>query len=232
MSLGGGSSEYEEPPETAAERALAEVSAAKWSDYQKTFVPLQNEYMSQVDRLGDEQVQQGYGMMAGNMAMSQVAGTMNDANQSMFAQGIDPSSGVFKTKSRVLSQAMAQTQQNAFNQGKLAAENAHIQGLSNVAAIGNGQQTTAFNGMGSLASTAAQNAINESNREFTKYSADQQLKGQVLGSVAGAAANGYFKGSTSPDMGDFTPTRAPLTTGLQQQQQPIGMQNKGFGWLS
>lgn len=220
--MGGGGGGSTDVPETEAERALAEVSAAKWTDYQKTFVPLQNEYMAGVDRLGTESAQQGYGMMAGNIAGAQVGDVINQSNQQLFSQGINPNSGAFQTKSRVLSQAIAKTQQNARNQGMLAAQNAHIQGLSNVAAIGNGQQTTAFQGMGNIAQTAASNAINESQRNFSKSQADQQLTGQVLGAAANYGMKSYF---AKPSI-----TGTYSTMAGTEQTNMLSQQNKGFGF--
>lgn len=216
----GNKSQSTEVPETAAERALAEVSAAKWKDYQDTFVPLQNEYMAGVDRLGTESAQQGYGMMAGNIAGAQVGDVINQSNQQLFSQGINPNSGAFQTKSRVLSQAIAKTQQNARNQGMLAAQNAHIQGLSNIAAIGNGQQTTAFQGMGNIAQTAASNAINESQRTFNRTQADQQLTGQVLGAAANFGMNSYFKKPDTQSLPGAISYNEPNRSGMLTTELP------------
>lgn len=178
---GGGSTEV---PETAAEIALAETSAKKWQDYQENFVPLENQYMKRVDDMGT----QNSINRVGNAAMGQVDQQMRGQNagltQQSFQHNLDPTSGGFKTKSIALNSAIDQTRQNAVNNGQFAAENSHIQGLGNIVAMGNNQETTAFNSMGSLASQAAGQAINDAQANYTKWQGDQEMKGAIAGGLA------------------------------------------------
>jgi hypothetical protein len=190
MSGGGSSSDV---PETAAERALAEVSAGKWDAYQKQFVPLEDKYMREVDAMAAPTAQANVANMAMNKARESTLGLQADHNQQMFGRGIDPSQGAYQGKSRALNQAISKTQQNAYNQGLMAAKNAHVQGLGNVVAMGNGQDTASFNGTRSLADQSARTAINDSQRDFNKQQADSQLTGQVIGAGVGYGVNSYFK---------------------------------------
>lgn len=216
---GGGSSEV---PETAAERALAEVSAGKWDIYQKQFVPMENQYMSEVDAMGLAGAQTSVANMALNKARESTLGLQTDYNQQMFSKGIDPSQGVYQSKSRVLNNAIAKTQQNAYNQGLMAAKNAHIQGIGNVVAMGSGQDTASFNGMSNLAVTAADNAIKDSQRSFDKFNADQQLTGQVIGAAANYGMNSYFN---KPSIAGTYNTMAG-----SEQTNMLARQNQGFGF--
>jgi hypothetical protein len=134
--MGGGSSKAPEIKETAAERALTEVSARKWQDYQTHSVPLEDQYMAEVNKLGTEQSQNAFGMRSEALMSQQTAGLQNQMNNQQFGMGIDPSSNRFKTKSMVLNNAIKQSQNNAFNQGKMTGQNAHLQGLSNVGSNG------------------------------------------------------------------------------------------------
>lgn len=219
---GGGGGGSTEVPETAAERALAEVSAGKWDIYQKQFVPMENQYMSEVDAMGSSGSQTSVANMALNKARESTLGLQADYNQQMFSKGIDPSQGVYQGKSRVLNNAIAKTQQNAYNQGLMAAKNAHIQGIGNVVAMGSGQDTAAFNGMSNLAVTAADNAIKDSQRSFEKFNADQQLKGQVIGAAANYGMNSYF------DKPSITGTYNTMTG--TEQTRMLSQQNQGFGF--
>lgn len=221
---GGGGGGSTEVPETAAERALAEVSAGKWDIYQKQFVPMENQYMREVDAMASTGSQTSVANMALNKARESTLGLQADYNQQMFSKGIDPSQGVYQGKSRVLNNAIAKTQQNAYNQGLMAAKNAHIQGIGNVVAMGSGQDTAAFNGMSNLAVTAADNAIKDSQRSFEKFNADQQLKGQVIGAAANYGMNSYFKTPTANPVGLDTsiPNAAPSNT--------VTLNNSGSGY--
>jgi len=190
---GGGGSGSTEVPETEAERALAEVSAGKWKVYQEQFVPLENQYMREVDNLGSASSQQRLGQMAQDKAAEATYGLQTQLNQQSFAKGIDPSSGAYQTKSMALNSAIQRTKDNAYAQGINAAKNAHLQGIGNVVAMGSGQDTAAFNGFGNLANTAARSAIGDANRDFERSLGDQRLTGQVLGSAAAYGVNSYFK---------------------------------------
>jgi hypothetical protein len=199
--MGGGGSKSTEVPETASERALAEVSAGKWKMYQDQFVPLENQYMREVDNLGSAGSQQRLATMAMNKAGESTLGLQTQLNQQSFAKGIDPSSGQYQTKSMVLNGAIQRTKDNAYAQGMNAAKNAHLQGIGNVVAMGSGQDTTAFNGFGNLANTAARSAIGDTGRDFQKSLDNQQLTGQVLGATAGYGVNSYFKTPTPNPVG-------------------------------
>ena len=194
--MGGGGGGSTDVPETEAERALAEVSAGKWKMYQDQFVPLENQYMREVDNLGSKGSQQRLATMAMDKASESTFGLQNQLNQQSFARGIDPSSGQYQTKSMVLNGAIQRTKDNAYAQGMNAAKNAHMQGIGNVVAMGSGQDTAAFNGFGNLANTAARNALADSGRAFERNLGNQQLTGQVLGAAAGYGVNSYFKTPT------------------------------------
>jgi hypothetical protein len=192
--MGGGGGGDTDIPETEAERALAEVSAKKWQDYQENFVPLENQYMQRVDDIGQQSNIDRVGDQAAAGVMSETSGANVGLQQQQFAKGLDPTSGGFKTKSSALNGAIQKSVQNAKNNGQFAAENSHIKGLGNVVAIGNGQETTAFNSMGSLAGQATSQAVNDSMNDFSRAQGEQDM----VGTIAGAGMRGgmeYMKPS-------------------------------------
>ena len=181
MSGGGGDTEVKE---TAAEIALAEVAAKKWQDYQADFIPLENQYMEQVKKLDSANVQNRVAANAGANVASQMAGSGVGLQQQSFARNLDPTSGSFKTKSGVLNTAIQKSIDNAANNAKFGAENAYIQGVGNVVAMGNGQETAAYNSMGQLAGQASQQAINDARSDFTKAQSEQEMVGSVVGGLS------------------------------------------------
>ena len=221
---GGGSSKPQRPEETAAERALAETSARKWSDYQQYSVPLENQFMRSVDRLGTEGAQRGYGLRAEANAMQQTQGLQGELNAGLMARGADPSSNSFKTKSMALNNAIKKTQANAQNAGRMAGENAYLQGLGNVVALGNGQETAAFNGMGNLAQRAASESMAQSGRDFertmTNRANNQQLAGQVMGMGLSTGMN--YMGGLSQTSNNYG------TNMLSQQNRVLNQQDAAF----
>jgi hypothetical protein len=227
MGGGGGSTDV---PETAAERALAEVSAKEWQDYQENFVPLENQYMERVNEYGDIQKQQQIGNQAASQVMTGLSGANNQMQQQQFSQGLDPTSGGFKTKSLALNKAIQKTKANAQAQGQFAGENAYIQGLGNIVAMGNNQQTTAMGSMGDLARQSTTNAINDSRNDFIKWQGDQELKGAVVGGLArggmayaSAPASNPFEGSTLniPAQGYQNPVENPFPS-APNSYNPLG----------
>ena len=193
----GGGGDAPEVEETAAERALAETSAMKWKDYQENFVPLENQYMQRVNDLGTENAQGLVGNQARSQVMSQMQGQNSGLAKQSFQQNLDPTSGAFKTKSMALNNAIQKTRENAANNAQFAAENSYIQGLGNIVAMGNGQETTAFNSMGNLAQQATGEAINDARNDFTKLQSDKEMTGAVVGGLASYGMNAAQGGSFS-----------------------------------
>ncbi len=227
--MSGGSKGSSDVPETAAERALSEVSAGKWKQYQDNYVPLENQYMKSVDALGNANNQQRTAQMAQDNVQKSLNGMQQQTNMGMFARGIDPSSGQFQTKSVALNQAMAKTKNNAYNQGMLSAQNAYTQGLGNVVAMGNGQDTASFNGTRSLADQSARTAMNDAQRDFNKQQGDNQLAGQVIGAGVGYGMNSYFnKPVNNIATGMQSASKDYGTYYGSSQNQMLANQNQGF----
>jgi hypothetical protein len=227
--MGGGSSKPQEIPETEAERALAEVSAGKWELYQEEFIPLENQYMAEVDALGSEGSQQRLGQMAQDKAAEATYGLQTQLNQQSFARGIDPSSGAYQTKSMALNSAIQRTKDNAYAQGINAAKNAHLQGIGNVVAMGSGQDTAAFNGFANLANTSARSAIGDTGRAFERSLGDQQLTGQVLGAATGYGMNSYFKTPTASAPQTWNNLGSGVSNGYTSPQMVNYADQQNFG---
>jgi len=226
--MGGGSS-APEVKETAAERALAEVSAQKWQDYQTQFVPIENKYMSEVTDLNTQSNRDRVAANASANVATQSAGQLGLMQNQMFSQNLDPTSGSFKTKSNALNNAIQKSQANAGLNARFGAENAYMQGVGNIVAMGNGQETAAMNSMGNLAQQASNQAIGDARNDFTKAQGDKQLVGSLVGA---AGAYGMNSGMFKPDALNqgFVNSGLKYDTGFNSaQSNALAGQERGFG---
>jgi len=226
MCGGGKAPEVEE---TEAERALAEVSAKQWQDYKTDFVPLENQYMKRVDDINGSANMQN--MEASGIAgvNEQVSGSNGKMERSMFAGGIDPTAGKFKTKSAALNSAIRKTAENAGSNARFSAENAHIQGVSNIVSMGNGQEAVALNSMSGLARNATNEAIGDARNDFTKWQGEQELTGAVVGAGTAAASNNIDGVSTGINQANVS-SGLKYNTGLMSDQSTqLAQQESGFG---
>ena len=181
----GGGGDAPEIEETAAERALAEVSAEKFRVYQEKFKPLEQQYMNIVDDKNGKAYQ---GLM---MSQSANAATrdLRAAESQMYSGGLNPNIGASVGKSAVLSQAIERTKAAGMAQGMQSAQNAYLSGLANVNAIGSGQEAAATSSTRSLAQQSANQAKSDAQNAFISQQANQEMKGAVVGGLAAGATN-------------------------------------------
>lgn len=222
----GGGGDVPEIEETAAERALAEVSAAKFRSYQENFKPLEQRYMDRVDNMDGESYQRSVATMAGNNATQD----MRAAEQSMYQGGINPNSGGFAKKSAVLSDAIAKTKASAMSSGIQSAQNSYLQGLANVNAIGAGQEAVATNSTRQLADMSAAEARANGQNDFTRYQSNQEATGAVVGGLAAAGSN-YLQSSGGQvyDNRYASQSGGGLVNTLSSNQQASLNAGKGYG---
>ena len=88
MSGGGGSTQIKD---TKAQKALASIAARRFNLYQKTFVPLENQFITDVYSMMDPQ------------AFSNVAGLVNAVQQPQFQQARKNLQDVAWTQQKYLS---------------------------------------------------------------------------------------------------------------------------------
>lgn len=222
----GGGGKTPEVKETAAERALAETSAKKFQDYQANFVPLENQYMERVEQIGSDTNIDKVGANAQAGAAKEFSGLRSKMDSQSFARNLDPTSGAYQNGSREVSNTFKRAVDDAGNNGRFAAENSYIQGLGNIVAIGNGQDTTAFNSMGALASQATNEAITDAKVDFYNKQSDEELKGAVVGGLTSYGLN-YAQNNAGALN---TVTGSKYDTGLfSEQSRMLAAQERGMG---
>jgi len=165
-------------PETAQEKALADVSIAKWNDHQTRIVPLENKEIELANRSPEA-------------ATMKAAGAVNaDMQQASSGTQGNPNTGAAVSSTPALSVASkaAQAQVNAAQ----TVQDQHASALGNIVNMGQGKSAAATAGFETAASNASSQAI--TNAQINQ--ADNQSYAGAAASLAGTAAYGGVKALT------------------------------------
>ena len=178
---GGGSTEVKE---TSAEKAQAAVANEQWNYYQNNLKQYENLFMDKVDDLNNES---NYTSVAGGAATqtsSAFGKARNDAATTMASQGIDPTSGKYQSTMKDLTNKQVSSQIDTVNRAQSSQADKYTAGLSDVVAIGNGQEADALSGYSSLASSSAAKAASDAESAFNSHSALTNGLGTAAGLYA------------------------------------------------
>ena len=90
---GGGSTQIKD---TAAQKKLASIAAQRFNLYQKYYVPLENQFIGEVQAMsGDAAYKDVEGVISASLN-PQFQNARNIVNQRLFSQNVDPSSADFQ----------------------------------------------------------------------------------------------------------------------------------------
>ncbi|UJZ96338.1 hypothetical protein IHC87_17370 [Photobacterium damselae subsp. damselae] len=176
--MGGGSNKVKE---TDAQRAAAEIAAKQWDIYDQDLKGFEDSFIQRVDALNSESnmanTQQGVDL---NYASS-FGNARKQASQHLTAQGIDPSGSRYQSVMDDLQSDQAISQADTINRAQIAEQDRHINGLSDVVAVGAGQKGEALAGMGDVANNSLRKSVADAQDAFNKKAANAQLAGTALG---------------------------------------------------
>ena len=188
---GGGSTEVKE---TSAEKAQASVAADQWSYYQNNLKQYEDLFMDKVDNLNNES---NYDKVAGDAA-TQTSSSFGEARDksatNLAASGVDPTSGKYQSTMKDITDKQSVSQLDTVNRAQNSQADKYTAGLSDVVAIGNGQEADALSGYSSLASSSAAKAASDAESAFNSHSALTN----GLGTAAGMYAKYGLKDAISP----------------------------------
>ncbi|WP_051867686.1 hypothetical protein [Vibrio sp. ER1A] len=206
MSKGGDN----EVKETAYQKELAKTAAKEWNRYQDKFVPLENEYIADAHKMGGQAVYDRTAQdtnTAYNAAFSN-AGEQTDKH--LAASGVDPTSGKRTAAQDSLINSRLEKENQSVSQADQDATNRYTNSLSNVVAMGRGQQTQAVNSLQDVARSSGQKAQNEAINKANEIS----VPGAVVGAGASIAANNpdWFKKQNS--LSDYQGMKSGSTSGF------------------
>ena len=216
---GGGADEVEE---TEYQKELAKQASAEWDRYQEVYVPLENKYIQDVQKLGSEQT---YKDMAGDVNTSYQKSFTEAGDQQrkqLAAAGVDPSSGKSQAARVEMADAQAGGASDATSKAQHNVSQAYTGGLSNVVAMGKGQQTQATAGLQDI----SQASLNEASQDAILKSQEMSIPGAILGAGAAYTVNNPEQVSSM-----FSPEGLSLASGTSSVGDGVStMQNKpGYG---
>lgn len=180
--MGGGG---DKPEESQYSKELAEIASKEWNKYQESYVPVENQYMASVEKMGTEQARED---VAGDVATS-YAKSFGEAGQEqerqLAAAGVDPSSGKARGARGDLSEAQAKTTADATSKAQSDVTRAYTGNLANVVAMGKGQEAQAVGGLQDISRAANL----EASQDAVRKASEASIPAAVAGGAAAYAAN-------------------------------------------
>lgn len=187
---GGGSSKVKDTPE---QRYNAQVAAERWNYAQEKLVPLENQYMDDVKAMDSAQNRAYVAGRANQAGQAQLSSALSQTPATLGASGVDPSSGRGFGARAGITRQVGSAAGDAAGRGVNQTAQGYAQGLSNLIAIGQGQEGTATAGLSTVANQSVNQAIQNNQRAYNKRQSNLQL----LGALGGAGA-GFAMGGSSP----------------------------------
>lgn len=178
MGGGGGDNEIKE---TEYEKAAAEIAGKYWDIYDTELKQFEDTFIQRVDSFNSESnmadtkkaVDLGY-----NKAFSE---SRDATAKGLSAAGVDPSSGKFKASMSDISTEQSVAQTDTINRAQASEQDKYVAGLSDVAAIGMGQQASALSGIGDVANMSLRDAKSDAYDDFNHRAGNLQLAGAAAG---------------------------------------------------
>jgi hypothetical protein len=188
MSMGSGGDTS--IPETEDEKVSAEIGLERQEYYQNTFVPMENDYITEVQGRND---QSEHVQLSGDVStefksnFSDVASANHNA---LSAEGIDPSSGMAKGVHQRTAIDQGASGSDATNRAQVELQDSYVGGLQQVVAMGEGQSTEAQQGLQDIANTSAQVATEKANLNRYESNGNKSLAAFGTGVVAESVGGG------------------------------------------
>ncbi len=170
----------DEPGETEAEKASAEV-AAKEYDFARRLDFLKDEYAERVERLGSRSMQSTIAGKANVNGQISSAQMRDQTNTKLNSAGIDPSSGRALSTNNALAAAVGEANGRGQGESQFALDNSYLRGKQNRIAMDMGDKTSAVAGLQDIAEAANIEAINDARNEFNSKAATAGAVGSMVG---------------------------------------------------
>jgi len=195
MSGGGGSTEIKD---TKAQKALASIAARRFNLYQKTFVPLENQFITDVYAMMDPQAFNNVAGLVNAVQQPQFQQARKNLQDVAFAQGMDPTSGQYQARAAQMAQNQAAGMGQGVAQGLSGQVDRYYQGMGNIIQMGQGQAGDTIAGLGDIARQAQQVAGAQAATSQARNLATGQMVGTAVGTgigLFGTLGSGFGGGS-------------------------------------
>lgn len=185
---GGGGGSDGRIKDTVAQKKLAQIAAKRFNLYQKHFVPLEQQFMSDVFALRSPGAFQNVEGYVNAITTPEYQNARGQLEQNLFSRSIDPSSGQFQNASAAITEAQQRGSALGTTEALSGQTDRFYQGIQNIVALGEGQAGDVMSGLGDIGTIAAARAQESARTAFTKSTAGQQM----LGSAAGIGLGTYM----------------------------------------
>lgn len=169
--------------ETKEQKQYAKIAAEQWNRYQDAFVDVENEYIRQAHKMGDEQNYDKITGAANTTSNSATSTALNDVQKGLSSRGINPNTGKATSITNDIVMSGANKESQTAAQGNHNVTQRYTGNLQNVVAMGQGQKTTATAGLQDIAAASGLEARNNAMIEASEAS--------IPAAAAGIAAAYY-----------------------------------------
>lgn len=178
-------------PETAQQKALAEVAMKQLADYRQRWAPLQRQLASRITASGapdSRERRQAAGKAATDNAV-QFGGAQRQVEAATTATA---GLGSSRTKLAVsgLGDDKATSRSLGLAGADQAVDDAYMEGLGMLTAMGRGERAGAVQGMATMAARSGQQAAADAESSLRRRAGNAQLVGQVAGFGLAGGFNG------------------------------------------
>ena len=154
----GGSDEVEE---TEYEKELAKIYGEQWDYYEKNIIPVENQVIDEAKTSNDSSVYQEISDNTNLGYQKSFSETGKQTLESLASQGIDPSSGKAKAAIGSLADIEASVKADATSRSEVAGQERHIDKMSNVMAMGQGESQQAVSSLNDIAVSSQRKAASD-----------------------------------------------------------------------
>lgn len=173
--------------------AQAQIAQSKWNTYQQDFIPVENQYMGQVNAMNSpSQYGQAGGLAQGQTVAAQQP-VLNQASAKLIGSGAAPGSGAYDANMANLQTGQAIQQAQATLTAEEGQQDRYRGGLESVVGMGNGQSMGAQASISSLANQATNAALANQGMYYGGQVAQAQGLGQIGGALANAGLSAALK---------------------------------------
>lgn len=211
--MGGSTGASQEP--TEEERVLAAIAAETWQLYQDHFVPVENEFIDRVEGLRSQEALTDQRGRIGASTQQSFGDAVHSALSQQTATGADPSSGRWQEASGGLNLARSASLAGGFLGAQESLKDQHARGLLDISRMGSGQALSSTQGLGDVATQAAQNAQSDAMAAYNRGAAVADF----AGTAGGLALEGYM--NRSPEI----PKLQTSSTGTPHYQLGVPLNN-------
>jgi hypothetical protein len=179
----GGGGGGQTPQVNPEEQMMAAISKAKWDEYKKRYVPLENQWIKQVKTLDNPMYHNQASSLASNEAKIQYGSQTPGLAESMV--GGRAGSGDYMDQAKTISQSR--------NKANLGVTDRYLKGLEGVIAMGQGQSVQSLQGLSDVANNSVQGQINSAKSKFDNDQGNANMWGTFAGMATAATSNSSNK---------------------------------------